>query len=108
MKLIIGGAYQGKRDYAAQNFPGMRVVADFHLAVLDMLKAGQDPLAQVERDLASYKDAVVISDDISCGVVPVDALERQWREAMGRVLGLIASQSDEVVRVFCGIGTRIK
>lgn len=108
MKLIIGGAYQGKRQYAIENFGGENIIADFHLTVLKLIKNGNDPLEYVKKNMQNYKDRVIICDDISCGVVPTDPLMRKWREAVGQVLAYIAKECEEVVRVFCGLGTRIK
>ena len=51
---------------------------------------------------------VIISDEIGNGIVPVDAFERDYRERTGRMLITLASQADEVVRVICGIGQKIK
>ena len=42
------------------------------------------------------------------GIVPIDSFEREYRERTGRILVKLAEQADEVVRVVCGIGQRIK
>jgi len=108
MKLIIGGAYQGKRQYALEHYGDKELVIDFHLKVLEWLKIDIDPVLHVEKNLPDYQDKVIVCDDISCGVVPVDPLLRKWREAMGHTLTLLAKESDEVVRVLCGIGMKLK
>ena len=51
---------------------------------------------------------VVTSDEVGYGVVPMDAGERAWREAVGRGLCRIAQASERVTRVCCGIGVVIK
>ena len=53
-------------------------------------------------------DAIVICNDISCGVVPYDAIQRKCREAVGRSLAELSRRSDEVIRLFCGIPSKIK
>ena len=108
MKLIIGGAYQGKRQYALEHYDGMELVVDFHLKVLGWLKEDIDPVSHLKDNLSDYQGKVIVCDDISCGVVPVDSLLRKWREAVGHTLTFLAKESDEVVRVFCGIGMRLK
>ncbi len=108
MKLIIGGAYQGKKEYALENFSGEEILDNYHLVILDMLKNNIDVMKYVKEHLNDYRDKVIICDDISCGIVPIDPLMRKWREAVGHVLGFLAKESDRVVRVFCGIGTRLK
>ena len=108
MKMIMGGAYQGKGQYAAEHYGGMEPVRDFHALVLEWLKNGVDPMAYMEEHLEEYKDRVIVCDDIFCGVVPADPLERKWRESLGQLLARLTKDCDEVVRVFCGLGTRLK
>ncbi len=54
------------------------------------------------------KDKIIICEDISRGLVPMDKLERAWRETNGRVVNAVAAEADEVYTVFCGIESRIK
>ena len=53
-------------------------------------------------------DIVVVSQEVGYGVVPMDAFDRKYREAVGRVCTGLASKSKKVTRVVCGIGTVIK
>ena len=122
--LIIGGAYQGKLDYVLENYPGKSVVQcsvenpaidlsgdiinALHLLVLAQTRAGLDTLDFLREMLPKLKNKILICDDICCGVVPVEHETRIWRETMGRSLTLLSKNADEIVRVFCGIGNRIK
>jgi len=110
MVLIIGGAYQGKLDYAMENYPGKSadIINSLHLLVLEQIRDGIDSLAYLRENLPQLKDKIIICADISCGVVPTDPETRLWRETIGRCLALLSKNADEVVRVFCGIGSRIK
>ncbi len=54
------------------------------------------------------RNIIVIADEIGNGIIPTNEVENLWREASGRFCTEIAAQSEEVYRVFCGIGTRIK
>ena len=124
MVLIIGGAYQGKLDYALDNYPGKTVfqcstenaeldltgdiINSLHLMVLAQTRAGLDALAYFREILPRLKDKILICDDIFCGVVPLEQEMRIWRETMGLCLTLLSKNSDEVIRVFCGLGSRIK
>ena len=49
-----------------------------------------------------------IACDVSQGLVPMDATDRAFREMMGRTLLFLTAQADEVHRVFCGLGQRLK
>ena len=127
MVLIYGGAYQGKRDFAkerfvlddgdihtcasdgcAQNVEKHKCIYNFHLFVYALLQAGKDPLAYVTEHIGAFSEKIIISDDISGGVVPMGAENRAWREAAGRCLTYLTKNSSEVWRVFCGIPTRLK
>ena len=124
MVLVIGGAYQGKLDHVLKNYPGksvfqcdtespdMDLTADvinsLHLLVLAQMRAGLDPLTYMQENLPGLKGKTIICDDISSGVVPVDPEMRSWRETVGRCLIMLSGHADEVIRVFYGIGSRIK
>ncbi len=112
MILVIGGAYQGKKDYVAENFSDRfdkdNVFYDFHKYAFDLVKDGIDPLEFVKENLNDFKEKIIICDDVSCGIVPIDEVERRFREQLGRTLVLISKNSQEVHRVFAGIGARIK
>ena len=54
------------------------------------------------------EQTILICDDISCGVVPMDKEVRAWREATGRAINALAAQADRVVRVFCGLPMVLK
>lgn len=41
-------------------------------------------------------------------IVPMDELQRKYREMIGRICTELASGAEEVYRVICGIGIRIK
>ena len=71
---------------------------------------------QSEEEILSFADSVVkenphviiTMDEVGYGIVPMDALERRYRENAGRAGQLLASMADEVYRVVAGIGQRIK
>lgn len=119
MELVIGGAYQGKKAFAREKFAlgegdvhtcGEDGVPDWNVRCLEHLeryvyycvKNGL-PVEEAPRE-----DAVLLCDDIFCGVVPVDPVERAWREETGRLLGRITARAYGVYRVFCGLGIRLK
>lgn len=109
MILIIGGAYQGKAEYANAQFGDEYVIIDhYHLTVKEQLKEGKDPLKEAERLLSENEKCIIISDEVGYGLVPVDAFEREYREKAGRVNCYLAGKAKQVIRVVCGIGERIK
>ena len=52
--------------------------------------------------------ALPISPALCLRVVPLDAQERAWREAVGRMSCELASQAETVVRMVCGIPVVLK
>ncbi|MDR0313348.1 MAG: bifunctional adenosylcobinamide kinase/adenosylcobinamide-phosphate guanylyltransferase [Treponema sp.] len=125
MILIFGGAYQGKLVFALERFnltesdvsrcdsddinmPASRIIYEVDKWILALIKKDVDVEKAVSQFIAANKDAVVICNDISCGVVPADPVLRKWREAVGKMLAALSRNSDEVIRLFCGIPTRIK
>ena len=126
MILIFGGAYQGKLAYAMKRFGltdddvfdcevesvgvpgGKALIYGVEKWILALVRAGGDIDDALRRFLEECQDAIVICNDISCGVVPEDPALRKWREATGRALASFARASGEVVRLFCGIPTTLK
>ena len=53
-------------------------------------------------------EAVASDDEIGCLIVQEDEILRKYRETAGRVCQRLAAGSDEVYRVICGIGKRMK
>lgn len=105
MKLYIGGAYQGQEELARRENPGAEIIPDFHLLLKNF---DGDPRTFAEAFVRNHSDAVVVADEIGCGVVPIELVDRTWREKAGRALCVIAQNADAVIRVMCGIGVRIK
>ena len=125
MVLIFGGVYQGKLAYALEHFAlpeedvyfcseadssipgGKKIVYEIDKWLLALVRENIDTAEMVEQFISDNPDAVVICNDISCGVVPIDPILRKWREETGRALGNLAQCSDEVLRLFCGISMKI-
>ncbi|MBR2207930.1 MAG: bifunctional adenosylcobinamide kinase/adenosylcobinamide-phosphate guanylyltransferase, partial [Synergistaceae bacterium] len=54
------------------------------------------------------RNAILIGDEISSGVIPVSKFERQWRDETGRLYQFLADNADIVDRVFVGLALRLK
>jgi len=126
MILIFGGAYQGKLNYAIEHYDikewdiyhcqkdsmkidfNKKVIANVEQFVYACVKEGLNPKEVLENHMEKLQDKIIIFDDISQGIVSIDPVERAWREDNGRCMTYLAQKADEVVRVFCGIGSRVK
>ena len=132
MELVIGGYAQGKLNFVLQkNNPENCLICDgmlpdekqlqktdiqgktviinhFHEWIKKRLLLGENPEEEIIAFSDKKKECIIISDEIGNGIVPIDAFEREYRERTGRILVRLASEADEVVRVVCGIGQKIK
>ena len=124
MKFITGGAYQGKLEYAKKLYPGAEwtdgagcslqeilscgAVDHFHLFVGRWLQEGKTPQELIRAILDKNRDLIIVCDEIGCGLVPTDAFEREYRESVGRICTQLVEYADEVYRVTCGIGGRLR
>ena len=68
----------------------------------------EDPDAYSQRLMRENPDLIVITDEIGCGIVPMDPFERAWREKTGRICISLAAFSRKVIRMNCGIAAVIK
>ena len=120
MKLITGGFSQGKVRYAQKQYhiPEEETVDAGFATVAELEEAGliynlQEYIRShhtgTECNLPSFRqDAVIICDEIGCGIVPLSREERLFREVVGRICCRLAEQADSVEVVRCGIARRIK
>ena len=125
MILIIGGAYQGKLEYAKNEYlltdgdvffcenktyidTSKHIVYELEKLIFNRMKSGLES----EKYIASLKSeldgAIIIVNDISWGVVPIDADVREGRECVGRVCAMLARSAERVIRIFCGLPQVIK
>lgn len=128
MKLIIGGCGQGKLRYVCDTYEcepkliydsclpeldkevclEVVVVNHFHQYVRDIVQHADQSTLNVKELLEKYPNCVIISDEVGNGIVPMDAFERKYRDCLGNLLIELAKSADEVVRVICGLGQKIK
>ena len=109
MVLIFGGVYQGKLAYAKMRFgDDQKIINNVDREVLAWIESGENLPEKMNEFINANTDSVVICNDISCGVVPIDPMMRKWREEVGKFMSKLAENSDEVIRMFCGIPTQIK
>lgn len=127
MRLVIGGCAQGKLRYVLQKYQlergavwdgvlpderevqrGMIVIDHVHRWIRCCLSEKRCPEKELWAFLERCGDCILICDEIGSGIVPSDAFERAYRECVGRILIQLAAEAEEVERVICGIGQKIK
>ena len=122
--IIIGGAFQGKTQYATKIYPELGLtdgincsldeirncvaINKFHSFTRRWLLEGKTKEALLTILENNRSLQLLISDEIGYGLVPIDDFEREYREFHGRVMTELAERADCVERVVCGIPQRIK
>lgn len=125
MIIIIGGSYQGKKDFAKEefflkeeDFLDLREVEDldyskkaFYLLnywVKKEIEKGKFPCTYIEDLIPNLKNKIIICDEIGGGIVPIKKEERVLREQVGKVMQILVRNSDKVYRVYSGVSEVIK
>lgn len=124
MNLIIGGAYQGKLEFAINKYQ-KDIIADGNSCILEdtysceilnnfqnLVKRYFDTLDETIQYLDTLLDknpsVIIVSTEVGCGIVPIEKSDRDYRELIGRVSCEISKRADTVERVFCGLGVTLK
>ena len=124
MILVFGGAYNGKKDFIKEKFNindedifycsdgeidfSKKVICGLHKFTYNNTLKNKSSLEYIKENINLFKDKIIISDEISSGIVPLKKEDRMWREETGRCLQYLSKESSCVYRVFCGISTIIK
>lgn len=124
MILVVGGAFQGKTAYACEKFNidekeavdgnscdleelySAKLIYHFHQYVkrlmLDNIEFSLDELKSKNPEL------ILVTNELGCGIVPMEAFDREYREKTGRICCELAREAREVHRVVCGLGMVLK
>ncbi len=89
----------------------IKIWNDFNISVKKMIESGKnddDVRDMIQSVVGFHNNLVIISDEIGCGIVPMCADERRYRELVGRLQCFLAEKADKVFRVVCGVPQRIK
>lgn len=124
MNLIIGGAYQGKTAYAmkkhgfsADDFficEGCDIdfskpcVAHLERFVLACVRQGVDCVKYMKSYKPLWEATTFICGDLSCGIVPMEKENRDWRNETGKLCHYLSGNAESVVRIFCGLEQKLK
>lgn len=103
--LVVGGAFQGKYEFAQTL--GYPVINRLQDTIKELIDGKADVGAEVMK-LVDGKDCVVVINEIGCGIVPLNKEDRDYREIVGRAACELAKRADAVFRVEAGISQRIK
>ena len=124
MKLILGGAYQGKLDFARNTLQvkdtdvfhctGTEIdfsrscITDIEEFTYACVRENRDALAYFQENRQKWEHSILICQDIFCGVVPLGAELRAWRQNTGLLCQYLAGEADSVSRIYCGLEQKLK
>lgn len=131
MHIVFGGAFNGKREYVKKRFAGQEVewleselpkgsvvfstivVAGIEHRIKIQLGNGISEFQireEIQQMLAKYKDykLIWVLTDMNRGIVPIDPLERELRDVLGRIYQFLFSEATEITRIWYGIPQNLK
>ena len=120
MILIIGGAYQGKLEFAKATFgitdadvytcdAGNIDFSKRCVYKIEEFTCGHpDPVGYFQTHRAEWENSILILQDIFCGVVPMGKENRTWRQNTGRLSQYLSKEASQISRIFCGLEQRLK
>ncbi len=127
VEVYTGGAFQGKLEYVLEKkgygrdsvlegavinpltcTSGYKIINHFHEFVRNYADKPEEVNSFAEMLVRTRDDIIIITDQVGCGIVPLDRTEREWRELHGRVMCRLASNAKHVERIICGTGQVIK
>lgn len=124
MILFFGGAYNGKLEFVKEKYDisneeiffsrdenlefEKKVICGLHMFTRACILKKLDPLKLIKNNMELLQDKIIICDEINSGIVPMEKLDREWREATGRILQFLSKNSSDIYRIFFGIEEKIK
>ncbi|MBU9673496.1 bifunctional adenosylcobinamide kinase/adenosylcobinamide-phosphate guanylyltransferase [Planococcus sp. CP5-4] len=126
MRIVFGGAFNGKRKYVKDQLkldssvwlegelpaPGeSAVIAGLEQWIrkqLEQQRPEQDIIAAIRELAESAGERIWILTDIGRGIVPLDQLEREWRDVTGRSYQYLFGNAEHITRIWYGIPQTIK
>lgn len=126
MELIIGGAYNSKLNFALKYYNLMQEdfqngaecdlntafskkgIYNLHLLIKRFITSGVDDYNKIIEKILSSNIEIIICNEVGNGVVPLDKIDSQMREYVGRILCLLSEKSTRVIRIYYGIPSVIK
>jgi len=110
MILITGGAFQGKYEFAKRLWQELykgnpEILNGLHLFIKEKMETAisEHSILQDILMLTLQSPRLIITvNELGCGVVPIEAQDRAYRELCGRICCVLAGIAESVYRVTCG------
>lgn len=129
MRIVFGGAFNGKRQFVRDLIAGhdvkwhegelpeavenSTVIAGLEKWVKQQLqqRATEQIIMERIKQLAEFQNSgahIWILTDMNRGIVPVDPIERELRDVIGRIYQYLFAEAEQVTRIWYGIPQTLK
>lgn len=126
MELIIGGAYNSKLNFALKYYNlkqedfqngaecvlseafNKKGIYNLHLLIRRFIISGINDYSKIIEKIRSSNVEIIICTEVGNGIVPLDKIDNQMREYVGRILSILSEKSIRVIRVYYGLPFVIK
>ena len=102
------GKFENVFDLEFDEIKTSGLILNLHIGIKNLMLKNINTLEYFKNKIEVLRNCVIIGDEISGGVVPVDKFERQWRIETGKIYQFLANEADIVDRVFAGLSLRLK
>ena len=90
-------------DDKAESIKTSGLILNLHLGIKDLLARNINAQEFFTSRINILRSSVIIGDEISSGIIPIDAFERKWRDETGKIYQFLASEAEIVDRIFAGL-----
>lgn len=128
MILIIGGAFQNKKEWAMTHYDiktdevsdlkidtninvkgeNAKIIDNIQDSIKEKILKNEFSSTMFDEIIAQNPDIILICDEIGSGLVPIDEFDRKYRDKVGETCCYLAKKATTVHRVVCGIGMVVK
>jgi len=127
VEVYTGGAFKGKLEYVLgkkgyskemvlegdtvnplTDISRYKIINHFHEFIRNYADRPEVINNFADMLISEREGIIIITEQIECGIVPLDRKEREWRELHGRVMCRLAGNAKHVERIICGIGQVVK
>ena len=109
MYLIVGGKFQGKFEFAKKQYGVKENDENLFLNLEKFVwEYMENAKSHIEEFCKKHKNAVIICDEVGCGLISMDKKTREYCNYVGEISMFLAEKADEVYYVTMGFGRKLK
>ncbi len=107
--LKLYGHFDYECDFESENdITASGLITNIHTGIRKLMLENINPREFFMSRINILRQCVIIGNDISCGVIPLDEFSRKWRDETGKIYQELAREAEIVDRIFAGLSLRLK